>query len=300
MNTPRKKVDQMAKKKVSSKPSNTKTPQKPKGIEARFVDILDIDNPTIVTLYGRPGSGKTTIACTGPKPQLLIDVKDKGTDSGKRPELERGDITVIELEGFDDMYDIHEYILDNPDKFKSVVIDHTTALQDMAIEKVKEDEGKDKVSQQMFGFASSYMKEVIALYKDLTDIGISPIFLSEDRLDNGEGDGEDQLIPEVGPALMPSVAKMLCAASRVIGQTYQYEKVTKLPGAKVDRTVEYRLRLGPNPYYITKVTRPPGTPCPAYIPYATYQDIMDIIKGKWKDPDKIKKKGSTVKKKLSK
>ena len=274
-----------------------KNPKK-SSIEDRFKDILDIDTPTIITLYGRAGTGKTTIACTGPKPLLLIDVKDKGTDSGKRPDTERGDITIFSLESFDEIYEIYDYLQDHPSQFKSVVIDHMTALQELSHLKVQEEEEKEHMSQQMFGISSGYLKEVIGLYKGLVDIGITPTFICQDRLEGGDGEGEDQLLPEVGPNLMPSVARFLCAASRVIGHTYQFERVDKLEGAKVRRTVEFRLRLGPNPYYITKVTRPFGTPCPMYIVDATYKDIMKVVRGNWEDVKKVKKKGSNVKKKL--
>ena len=150
-----------------------KTPKK-SSLEDRFQDLLDMDTPTIITLYGRPGTGKTTISCTLPKPLLLIDVKDKGTDSGKREDLEPGDITVFELESFDEIYDIYDYLEENPDKFKSVVIDHMTALQDFCYEKVMDEEGKSKMSQGMYGTAGGYLKEVINLYKGLTDVGITP------------------------------------------------------------------------------------------------------------------------------
>lgn len=274
-----------------------KTPKK-SSLEDRFQDLLDMDTPTIITLYGRPGTGKTTISCTLPKPLLLIDVKDKGTDSGKREDLEPGDITVFELESFDEIYDIYDYLEDNPDKFKSVVIDHMTALQDFCYEKVMDEEGKSKMSQGMYGTAGGYLKEVINLYKGLTDLGITPCFNCQDRMESGDGEGEDQLLPEVGPSLMPSVARTLCAASRVIGHTYQFENVEKLEGAKVRRNIEFRLRLGPNPYYITKVTRPFGTPCPQFLVNATYKDIMKVVKGKWEDSTETKKKGTSVKKKL--
>lgn len=276
-----------------------KKSQKPKksSVEDRFKDLLDMETPTIITLYGRPGTGKTTISCTLPKPLLLIDVKDKGTDSGKREELERGDITVFELEEFDDIYEIYDYVEENPDRFKSVVIDHMTALQDFCYRKVKEEEGKEDMSQRLYGIAADYLKEVINLYKGLSDLGITPCFNCQDRMESGDGEGEDQLLPEVGPGLMPSVARTLCAASRVIGHTYQFENVEKLDGAKVRRNIEFRLRLGPNPYYITKVTRPFGTPCPQFVVNATYQDIMKVVRGKWEDPA-VKKKGSNVKKKL--
>lgn len=276
----------------------TKKPSKKSSLEDRFVDLLDLDTPTIITLYGRPGTGKTTIACTGPKPLLLIDVKDKGTDSGKREDLEPGDITVFELENFDEIYEVYDYIQDNPERFKSVVIDHMTALQDFCYQKVMDEEGKSKMSQGMYGTAGSYLKEVINLYKGLTDLGITPIFNCQDRMESGDGEGEDQLLPEVGPGLMPSVARTLCAASRVIGHTYQFENVEKLDGAKVRRNIEFRLRLGPNPYYITKVTRPVGTPCPMFLVDASYNDIMKIVKGRWRNHNTVKKKSSQVKKKL--
>lgn len=275
-----------------------KTPKK-FGLEDRFQDLLDMNTPTIITLYGRPGTGKTTISCTLPKPLLLIDVKDKGTDSGKRDDLEPGDITVFELEEFDEIYDLYDYIKDNPDRFKSVVIDHMTALQDFCYEKVMDEEGKSRMSQGMYGTAGGYLKEVINLYKGLTDLGITPCFNCQDRMESGDGEGEDQLLPEVGPGLMPSVARTLCAASRVIGHTYQFENVEKLDGAKVRRNIEFRLRLGPNPYYITKVTRPFGTPCPQFLVDATYQDIMKVVKGKWSESTGIKKKSGSVKKKLA-
>lgn len=275
-----------------------KTPKK-SGLEDRFQDLLDMNTPTIITLYGRPGTGKTTISCTLPKPLLLIDVKDKGTDSGKRDDLEPGDITVFELEEFDEIYDLYDYIKDNPDRFKSVIIDHMTALQDFCYEKVMDEEGKSRMSQGMYGTAGGYLKEVINLYKGLTDLGITPCFNCQDRMESGDGEGEDQLLPEVGPSLMPSVARTLCAASRVIGHTYQFENVEKLDGAKVRRNIEFRLRLGPNPYYITKVTRPFGTPCPQFLVDATYQDIMKVVKGKWSESTGIKKKSGSVKKKLA-
>lgn len=275
----------------------TKKVSKKSKLEERFKDLMDIDTPTIITLYGRPGTGKTTIASTLPKPLLLIDVKDKGTESGKREGLERGDITVFELEEFDDIYEVYDYIDENPDRFKSVVIDHMTALQDFCYDKVMDEEGKSKMSQGMYGTAGGYLKEIINLYKGLTDRGITPCFNCQDRMESGDGEGEDQLLPEVGPGLMPSVARTLCAASRVIGHTYQFERVDKLEGGKIRRSIEFRLRLGPNPYYITKVTRPFGTPCPQFLVDATYQDIMKIVKGKWGE-DITKKKKSNLKKKL--
>lgn len=270
---------------------------KSNGIENKLVDLTELETPMVITLYGRPGSGKTTIAGSGPKPMLFIDVKDKGTESLKRPGVSEGDVTVYELTDLDEIYDLYDYICDNPKKYKSVVIDHLTTLQDLSHEKVKEEEGKTKMSQQLYGFSSSYLKEIIGMYKELTDLGITPIFIAEDRLESGDGEGEDQLLPEVGPGIMPSVSRFLCAASRIIGHAYLQEKVEKTGDVKVRRTIEYRLRLGPNPYYITKVTRPKGNYCPPYLVDPSYQDLIDIVRGDYPEPEA--KKPSKKKKKKS-
>lgn len=272
-----------------------KKTEKKKGIGDRIIDLLDVDNPTVITLYGKPGTGKTTIAASLPKPILFIDVKDKGTDSAKSKTLQRGQIKVLQVTEFDEIYDTYDYIKDNPDKFKSIVIDHMTALQDQALEKIKGEEGKEQISQRMFGMAAGYMKEIINLFKDLTDWDILPCFLVQDRMESGEGEGEDQLTPEVGPGLMPSLSRTLCASSRIIGHTYLQEKVEKTGDMKVHRSIEYRLRLGPNPYYITKVTRPKGTPCPPFVVNATYSDIEKIIKGNWEEEKQTIKKKRRIK-----
>lgn len=282
---------------MKSKNIKNKRPNKIQGVEDKLQDLMDLESPTCILLYGRPGTGKTTIASTAPKPLLLIDVKDLGTESAKREDVQRGDITIYQMEEFDDIYKIYDYIKENPTRFKSVVIDHWTALQELCHNKVMKEEGKVNMSQQMFGFSSSYLKEIIGLFKDLTSLNINPIFICQDRLESGEGDGEDQLIPEVGPALMPSISRLICASSRVIGHTYLQEKVEKLSDAKISRSIEYRLRLGPNPYYITKVTRPFGSPCPPYLVDATYQDIISIVKGEWTpkpEHGKIKKKARRI------
>ena len=282
---------------MTKKKRKKKVPNKPEGIESRFLDLMDLDEPTIITIYGRPGSGKTTLSASLPKPMLLVDVKDKGGESAKSKDLERGEITVFQIEDFDDIYDLYDYIKANPGTFKSVCIDHMTALQDLGLDKVKADEGKDQVSQRMYGIVAGYMKEIISLYKDLTDEGITPCFLAQDRMDSGDGEGEDQLIPEVGPGLMPSIAKVLGASSRIIGHTYLQEKVEQTGNMKVKRTVEYRLRLGPNPYYVTKVTRPKGTYCPAYLVDGSYDDLIKIVKGEWEEPKAPKKKKKKPRKK---
>jgi hypothetical protein len=286
------------------KKKGSPSPPKKSSIEDRIKDLMDMNMPLVTTLYGRGGTGKTTIASFYPKPMLFIDVKDKGTESAKHKNLKRGDVKVFEVKDLDDIYEIYDHIVDSG-KYKSVIIDHMTALQEISHNKVKEEEGKDQMSQRMFGVSAGYLKEIVQMYKGLGDMGIDPVFLCQDRLQEGDGEGDEQLLPEVGAGLMPSVATFLNAASRIIGHTYLYETMTKTGNMQVHREIEYRLRLGPNPYYVTKFTRPRGTPCPQYLTIDVengnpYEDLQTILRGEWKAPTVTKKpnkkKGKKVKK----
>lgn len=252
-------------------------------IEDRIKDLTELESPEILTFYGRPGTGKTSLASTAPKPLLIIDVKDKGTDSAKSEELEEGEIEVISIENFSEIWEVFDLIQNQPKRWKTVVIDHMTSLQDFCQIEVMKNENKTMMSQRLYGDVSGKMKEVIHQYKNLTDLNITPIFLVQERVDT-EGEGEDQLAPEVGPSLSPAIAKTLSASSRVIGHTYLQEKENKTKSLRVEREVEYRLRLGPDPYYTTKVTRPRGTQCPDYIVNPTYDKIIEIMRGEYKPP----------------
>ena len=268
-------------------------------IESKMQDLTEIVMPIITTIYGKPGSGKTTVLSCFPKPIMIISVKDKGTESAKSDELEYGDIKVFEVKHFDEVLDYLEYALEGPTSWGTVAIDHMTALQKKSHDKVKKEENRDKMSQPMFGTSSDNLKEVIDMMVELTDLGVQPVFICQDRFQSGEGEGEDQLLPEVGPNLMPKLSTYLCATCRLILHTYLYESVD-LSGPKPTHNIDYRVRTGPNPYYITKMTRPKGTQCPQFLVHdlskeqSIFDDLMKIVKGEWVNEKPRKKKKRTT------
>lgn len=261
---------------------------KSKGIEDKFVDLMDINYEDSITLWGRPGTGKTTIAGTAPKPLLLIDVMDKGVKSARSSSQERGEVTTVLIEDFDELYEVYDYIKDNLSKFKSVVIDHLTSVQGLSHEKVMRDNGKNRMSQQLYGFSGGIQKEIIDLFLSLADEGIQPIFLAQDRTRGGDEEGEgEQLDPEVGPHLQPAVAKHVMAKSRIVGHTFINEEVDP---KTLEKTFEYCVRLGPHPYYQTKVTGPKESVVPQYIVNPTIQDILDVANNQTKPVRKTRKR----------
>jgi hypothetical protein len=122
---------------------------------------------------------------------------------------------------------------------------------------------------------------------DIRNLPVNSVFIAQERVFNAgdeEDDGVDQLAPEVGTKLMPSVNKDLCASVNIIGNTFIRIKVTKKKDDKGKSFKEIKklfcLRLGPNEVYTTKIRKPKGIEAPDYITDPTFRKIMDIVKGR--------------------
>jgi hypothetical protein len=262
----------MAKKTTTNKKKNNTDYS---DIQSRIKPVSEL--PLFVTMvtYGRSGSGKTTFASSWPKPMLLLDVKDEGTDSIKNVE----GVEVLSVETFDDLIMAYWLLKSGKHHFKSVGIDTTSMLQDKALNMVLEEEGKEFASQQIWGKVSGIMKEWLLNFRDLADEGIHVHFIAQDRLTESDAETDDEQIdPEIGPQLMPSVARALNASVKVIGNTYIGETVKRVEG-KIQKHIEYRMRIGPHAYYITKIRKPKEVELPDFLKDPTFNDILGIMKG---------------------
>jgi hypothetical protein len=248
-------------------------------------------------LYGRSGTGNTTLAGTFPTPALLIDANDKGTDSVADVE----GLEVYDAKTWDDIDQVYWWLHAHPSKFRTVILDTMSQMQQLCIKHVMREDGKSEanvgkwsgkegVSRRQWGVISSMMKVVITQFRDLP---IECVFIAQDRIFNLAGDEDDEtptdnmIDPEVGPQLSPSVAKHLNASVHVIGNTFLRRRMVtkKVKEGKREREVqhekiEYCLRIGPNPVYVTKMRKPKDIIPPAVIVDPTYDDLINIINGK--------------------
>lgn len=234
--------------------------------------------------YGRSGTGKTTVAGTFPTPMLFIDVKDQGTDSI----ADVKGIDVLEVETWDDFEVAYWWLIKNPGKYKSVVIDTITQLQQVALEKILTDNEKDAsragdwgvMTKREWGQVASLMKMWIT---NLRDLPVEVVFLAQDRLSEAEtSDPEIQLDPEVGPRLSPSVAAHLNAEVSVIGCTFIRRKTTIRGKGKRKKEVsktQWCLRVGPNPVYVTKARKPKGITLPSVLVDPSYEELIATLEG---------------------
>lgn len=237
---------------------------------------------TIITalLYGRSGTGKTTLSGTFPK-LLVLDIGERGTDS-----ISDTDAEVIKITDWQQFEDVFFELREGNHDFKSVSVDSLHSLQALAIRKVKADAKKnddDQTSQRDFGQASGLMNQWLLNYRDLRDNDINVVFLCHDKVSEYDGEDDEQITPEVGPRLMPSVASTVVGAVNLIGYTFirqaEAEK-KKLGQKKVEPKKEYCLRVGPNALYTTKVRRAKSSAIktPEFIVDPTYGKLKELIK----------------------
>jgi hypothetical protein len=216
-----------------------------------------------------------------------VDIRDQGTDSVS--DVRGLDHTPVEV--WEDYEDLYYYLKENPKKYKTVIIDTMTQLQQVCLEYILRDKKKDAdrvgdwgtMTRREWGDASGMMKDWIINFRNLP---IEVVFLAQEKVSNIEEDENDdsdnRIMPSVGSDVMKSVRSSLNAAVSFIGNTFILSRTTKkeVKGKKISKKEAiYCLRVGPNSVYDTKIRKPKGVPPPAYIENPEYRDLIEIIKG---------------------
>lgn len=225
------------------------------------------------------------MACSFPGPLLLLDVNDQGTDSVVDVE----NLDVMSVETFEDFQMAYWWLKENPESYKTVIVDTVSQLQNKVIQSIKSNVPESKIghwgtmTKQDWGEASTQLREWLENFRNLE---CNVVFIAQDRNFSGE-DSEvstDVLDPSVGPRLMPSVASALNASVHVIGNTFIRETVKEKVDPKTKKksdvvVTEYCLRIGPNSVYVTKVRKPKSIKIPSVIVNPTFDELVGSIKG---------------------
>ncbi len=183
------------------------------------VPVADLSNMGYKFLvFGESGTGKTTLACTFPKPLLLI-----------RPEeVEDGSLSVRKVEGVwptppvtdpDQIADVCTGQR-RTNRYKTIVLDGVTRLQDLVVKKhmgladVPIQQTWGLVPQADWNRIGITMKEYLRDLMRLADQGVYVVIVGGERtIGGGESDGQvSQVIaPSVVIALTPGTAGWLHA-----------------------------------------------------------------------------------------
>ena len=230
-------------------------------------------------IYGRSGTGKTTFAATFPKPILLLDIEDHGTESI----ADIPDINVASITRWGQIDDVYDLLTAKNNKYKTVVFDTITQLQLIGANHILAKKRKPTVVQIDWGTMTigdwgdlgAMMKEQITLFRNLP---LEVVFLAQERITTNDDD-EKVLAPEVGPQLSPAIASHLNACVDVIASTYIKRRRRKVNNKTVEADPIYSMRIGPNPTYVTKVRKPRLVSLPHDIDDPTYDDVIAVIRG---------------------
>ncbi len=259
---------------------------------ARIIDDLPIRKASEVSshrsyvIYGRAGTGKTTLAATFPGPTLLLDVRDKGTDSIS----DCDHVDIRDVETWDDFEITYWYLRNSTHKYKTVVIDTMTQVQNMLVEEFTIEKGKSAEKAGDWGtLTKKDWGEIVSRIKiwimNFRDLPMDVVFLAQDRAFNvDDEEDESEVTPEIGPRLSPSVRATINAAVAIIGNTYIRQRIRRKKNKKTkkiteEEITEYCLRIGPSAIYDTKVRKPKGIVPPDFLVDPTYEDFIELIKG---------------------
>lgn len=264
---------------------------------SRIQQLNTTDEGIKILLYGRSGTGKTTLWATFPGPILAL-LCSGGLRPGELRSVDtpanRKKIQSVVLHSSHELMEVAAHVAATG-KYHTLVLDHVTGYQDMVLKEVlgladvplQKSWGMAK--QEQYGVCVAQCKEAFRVLLNLT---CNVVLVGQER-SFGEGRESDAIDPAVGVGLMPSLAGWLNPACDYIAQTWIRQKVrtvqTTLAGEvvetaeKVPGAVEYCLRTGPHPVYTTKFRVPKGqdkqgSAVPEVIVDPTYDKIISLIR----------------------
>lgn len=252
--------------------------------------VWDSVDAVRMLLYGRSGTGKTTLWATFPAPIHVI-LCSGGNKSGELKSIDTpANRKRIVPTAVNTMTEVHA-ALDRAEGAATTVIDHTTGLADIALReilglaKMPAQASWGLASQQQYGQQALHLKE--AMLKALQLPG-NVVFIAQERTFNGGDEGfAEMLKPSVGAAMSPSVTNWMNQACDYVAQTFlrpRMETVKRKVNGNVVETqergkgVEYCLRVEPHEVYQTKFRTPGGVKADVIV-NPTFALIQAVIKG---------------------
>lgn len=250
-----------------------------------------------VTIYGETKTGKTRIACSFPKPMLLI-----GTEDGTGSVTDVPGLSFVRLQHTGELPELAAMLAGG--SYKSVCLDTAGKFQMLKMAEMKgwtiipDQLSWGMATQQDWGLnGAAVMKDFRALF-DLADrTELNVIMLAHERVFGGKGDNEEVseiISPKVGAALTPSVAGWLHTESSYLCQAFKRLEVVRTEtmlngkgtGSFQERRtgrMEYCLRTGEHEIYLTGFRVPTSRGrVPDVLVDPNYSKIMAAIRGEEK------------------
>lgn len=226
-----------------------------------------------ICIYGKGGSGKTTLVGTMPGHGLLIDVPQvEGGTFVLENVKDRIDVTTVER--WDEIDRVYWYLVNGKHSYQWVAIDSLTAFTELAKRKtIKErDLAADphSISLQEWGKIGRLVGEMIYQFRTLKQ---HTIWIAQER--SFGNDNEPKII---GPDTSPAALTNLIPSMMLVGRLYVEQG---------EDGWERRLRIGPNEHYYTKTRAKPGLDIPAVVRNPRLDVLLKYMLGNGERPEEV-------------
>lgn len=254
----------------------------------RIAPLDQSDIRMSLNIYGETGTGKTSLACTWPKPLLLI-----GAEDGSRSVCDVEGVEFVELSDAEDFSRVVEYLPGS--KYRTAVLDTLGSFYDLelarilGIEELPATKDWGMASRDQWQQCNTKVITRVRNFLVLHKTQCHTLVLAQERVSEPEEEYRGILRPFVASACTPGVVKWLNGACNYISQTFVRQKTVvtkkKVGGKLVTKFkkvdgIEYCLRTAPDPVYKAKFRVPRGTPLPDAIVDPTFEKIEALIKGR--------------------
>jgi hypothetical protein len=271
------------------KQSNTR-PKKSGSVLDRISPVSESEVGIRMTIYGQTKTGKTRLACTFPKPLLLIGAED-GTKSVSNVK----GVDFVRLQASKEVKDLIDGAITDG-KYKTVVLDTATSLYDIVVKEILNlaelplSRSWGMAKRDQWTQAANIMKERLWSLLHVSEVqGTSILILAQEKNANEESEGQSSelLTPNIGASVSKSVRGLLDMTCDYICQTFIREqtveeviKGTSTVMSKLTGKKEYCLRVGAHALYKTGFRLPPGGDgLPEAIINPTWTQIEKLIQG---------------------
>ncbi len=265
-----------------------------KSVLDRIVDVGVGTKLDRFLIYGASGSGKTRLACTWPKPLLLIGAED-GRDSVKNVK----GVQFVRLSSPDEMRTIIEEA--RKGRWKSLVLDTATSFHGMVVaglmglDEMPVQNSFGGVSQDTYREAAFQTKDHLRCLLRLAEHRVANVvILAQEKVFKGRDEGNLELVnPTIMADLSDSVVKFLNAESDCIVHTEVQSKFKityeEIDGERLElrepmKGVNYCVRTEAHPTYLVKFRVPVGVTTPEYVVNASYDRLHGLLDGKQAPP----------------
>ena len=247
------------------------------GTRAKRVNELPFDK--VFVIYGKSGTGKTTLASTFPKskerPLYILDVLENGTGSIGLDDREN--VIVVPIENFEEVDQVlsdfeNGYTFDEdgnkvPVHPGTIVLDSGTQLEYLMKKYLMGAEKKDKMNLNLWGQVKNTHDMLWNAAKYLSrKLDCYFVTITHEKDDKDE---DNPAFNKVVPSLAKGGTESLTAKASFIWYT-TIETDTKIVDGKAEKEDRFVTYIGPASYLVTKCRKPKEVSIPQKVRDLTF------------------------------